>query len=104
MAKAQVQVVAEKIASTVRVLELLEFQYEVRPPERKREDGNKSPRVVRVLVGKDKQLRVYNSARGHTWANGPDGKPLPVKSVEDLYEYLKRNKHRMLRLKYRPAN
>ena len=101
--KVQRQVVAEKVASTVRVLELLGFQYEVGPPKNTREKGNKSPRVVRVHVGARGQLRVYNSIRGHTWANEPSGKPIPsVKSIEDLYNYLQKNKRRMLRLKRRP--
>lgn len=103
MTKFQRQVVAEKVASTVRVLELLGFQYEVRPPERSREKGNKSPRVVRVHVGRESQLRVYNSVRGHTWANEPNGKPISsIKSIEDLYDYLRQNKRRMLRLTRRP--
>jgi hypothetical protein len=89
MNKAQRQIIAEKISSTVRVLELLEFDYEVSAPKNKREKGNKSPRVVYVDVGKAQRLRVYNSVGGHTWANEPTGTPTAeVKSIEDLYSYL----------------
>ena len=85
----QRQIIAEKVSSTVRVLELLGYAYEVRAPKKKKESGNRSPRVVYVDVGKSKQLRVYNSVGGHTWANEPDGTPIAeVKSVEDLYGYL----------------
>jgi hypothetical protein len=80
-------VLAEKIGSTVRVLELLELQYEVGPPRHKRERGNQSPRVVYVKVG-DGNLRVYNNVKGHTWANEPDGTPTGVRSIEELYSYL----------------
>ena len=85
----QRQIIAEKVSSTVRVLELLGFDYEVTDPKNQRERGNSSPRVVRVDVGETNRLRVYNSIRGTTWANEPDGTPIPeVKSVEDLYRYL----------------
>jgi hypothetical protein len=78
----------EKVASTVRVLELLGFQYTVSPPKNKREKGNKSPRVI-VDVGQAFPLRVYNSIKGDTWANEPSGKPIPqVGSIEELYIYL----------------
>jgi hypothetical protein len=85
----QRQVIAEKVASTVRVLELLGFDYEVTAPKNSRAKGNRSPRVVYVSVGENKRLRVYNGAGGCTWANEPNGKPIKaVKSVEDLYLYL----------------
>ncbi len=84
------QIIAEKIASTVRVLELLALDYTVKNPENKRQKGNKSPRVVKVQLPKGRALRVYNGIRGHTWANHGDGKPVKgVKSIEDLYTYLK---------------
>jgi hypothetical protein len=89
MNKAQRQIIAEKVSSTVRVLELLGFDYEVCAPKNEREKGNKSPRVVYVDVGKSQRLRVYNSVGGHTWANEPNGTPISeVKSIEDLYGYL----------------
>ena len=89
MNKAQRQIIAEKVSSTVRVLELLGFDYKVSAPKNKREKGNKSPRVVYVDVGKSQPLRIYNSSSGHTWANEPNGKPIAqVKSIEDLYAYL----------------
>ncbi|MBK9132080.1 MAG: hypothetical protein IPM20_10670 [Gammaproteobacteria bacterium] len=89
MNRGQRQIVAEKVASTVRVLELLGFDYKVSAPKNKREKGNKSPRVVYVDVGKQHQLRIYNSVTGHTWANLPNGKPIAqVKSIEDLFNYL----------------
>lgn len=90
MNKGQLQIIAEKVSSTIRVLELLRLDYEVSAPKNNRKDGNRSPRVVYVNVGKKAPLRVYNSAAGHTWANAPDGAPIPeVKSVEDLFIYLK---------------
>lgn len=90
MNAAQRQVVAEKIASTIRVLELLGFHdYSVTPPKNQREKGNASPRVVRVNVGVENPLRIYNSTRGSTWANEPDGSPIRgIVYVEDLYNYL----------------
>lgn len=89
MNKGQRQIVAEKIGSTVRVLELLGFEYVVTAPKNKRKEGNACPRVIYVDVGKSQQLRVYNSIDGHTWANEPSGKPIPqVKSIEELYVYL----------------
>jgi hypothetical protein len=85
----QRQVVAEKVGSTVRVLELLGLEYSVAAPRRTRKKGNVSPRVVSVDVGKRLRLRVYNSTSGATWAHEPGGKPIPgLKSVEDLYLYL----------------
>lgn len=84
----QRQVIAEKIASTVRVLELLGFEYEVTGPRFQREKGNASPRVVRVHTP-DGELRIYNNKRGATWAN-LEG--IPVRNivvVEDLYLFLK---------------
>lgn len=89
MNKGQRQIVAEKIASTVRVLELLNFEYQVSNPKNQRERGNKSPRVVYVDVGESSPLRIYNSFGGYTWAVESDGEPIPsIKSVEDLYWYL----------------
>jgi hypothetical protein len=89
MNKGQRQIIAEKIGSTVRVLELLGYDYDVSAPRMKREKGNRSPRVVNVKMGDGKLLRVYNSVTGFTWANGPDGEPIAsVKSVEELYAYL----------------
>ena len=86
----QRQIVAEKISSTVRVLELLGFEYKVSNPRNQKQNGNKSPRVVFVDVGRSKPLRVYNGIQGSTWANEPSGKPIPgVRSNEDLYDYLK---------------
>lgn len=87
----QRQVIAEKIASTVRVLELLEFEYTVDGPERERKNGNRSPKVVSIDVGKRLRMKVYNGTSGSTWAHQPGGKPIPgLKSVEDLYDYLKK--------------
>jgi len=96
-------VIAEQVASTVRVLELLGFQYRVLPPRHERSGGNKSPRVVYVYATADcneehLRLRIYNSAGGHTWANKPDGTPIDVGSVEDLYDYLADHPE----LKFRP--
>lgn len=92
MNRTQRQVVAEKISSTVRVLELLGFEYTVDYPKNTREKGNKSPRVINVNVGEKHPLRVYNSTSGNTWANEPDGTAIKeVKSIEDLYNYLKEN-------------
>lgn len=82
----QRQVVAEKIGSTVRVLELLGLQYSVSAPKNIRKKGNKSPRVVEVL---EPPIRVYNSVSGHTWANKATGEPIPeVGSIEELFTYL----------------
>lgn len=90
MNRSQRQVIAEKISSTVRVLELLGFDYEVAKPRNERRNGNRSPRVVYVDVGDRRPLRVYNSASGSTWANSPNGTPIPeVKSIEDLFSYLR---------------
>ena len=84
------QVIAEKIASTVRVLELLGFHdYEVTAPRNQRDGGNKSPRVVRVDIGQKSPLRIYNSSSGYMWANMPDGTPIPgIRVPEDLYRFL----------------
>ena len=90
MNRRQRQVVAEKISSTVRVLELLEFDYVVSGPKNPRRKGNRSPRVVSIDVGRARKLRVYNGTTGSTWANESNGKPIAsVKSIEDLYCYLK---------------
>ena len=94
----QRQLIAEKVSSTARVLELLGFQYEVSLPKNERKKGNKSPRVVYVYAGKDSdhseenlRLRIYNSAGGQTWTNRADGSPVKeVRSVEELHDYLSR--------------
>lgn len=92
MNRAQRQVIAEQISSTIRVLELLGFEYTVESPRNVRAKGNKSPRVVNVDVGEKSPLRIYNSWGGHTWANEPNGNPIKeVKSIEDLYQYLNNN-------------
>src|SRR4051812_48179817 len=89
MNKAQRQVVAEKVGSTVRILELLGFEYQVSAPKNKREKGNKSPRVIYVDVGESRPLRIYNGMGGDTWANQPNGRPIAkIGSIEDLYDYL----------------
>lgn len=85
----QRQVIAEKVASTVRVLELLGLEYEVKAPRNKREKGNRSPRVVHVKLKDAPWLRIYNGVNGFTWANRADGKPIPgIGSIEDLYAFL----------------
>jgi hypothetical protein len=85
MKKAQIQIIAEKISSTIRVLELLGLEYEVSGPKYKRKKGNKSPRVVYVLRRGSLFLRVYNSMGGYTWANKADGTPVAqIGSIEDL--------------------
>jgi hypothetical protein len=89
MNKGQRQVIAEKISSTIRVLELLGFDYQVSAPKNKREKGNKSPRVVYVDIGEPHPLRIYNSLTGDTWANLPNGRPIAsVGTIEELYDYL----------------
>lgn len=94
MNRGQRQVIAEKISSTIRVLELLGFDYEVSAPRNERKKGNRSPRVVYIDLGSG-SLRVYNSVSGYTWANAPDGSPISeIKSVEDLYTYLSRERSR----------
>ena len=72
------------------MLQFLEFHaYEVRGPRNMREKGNSSPRVVSVNVGKSRPLLIYNSTRGNTWANQPNGEPVSgVQSIEPLYSYL----------------
>ena len=95
MNKNQKQIIAEKIASTVRVLELLGFKYRVTDPVRPKAKGNKSPRVVRIELGGGKEMRVYNGVGGATWAHQPDGKPIAgVKSIEELYDYLRKKYRR----------
>jgi len=89
MNRAKRQVIAEKISSTVRVLELLGFEYAVSGPRHEREGGNRSPRVIHVDVGEKTRLRVYNGVGGGTWAYAPNGDPISeVHSIEDLYNYL----------------
>lgn len=89
MNKGHRQIIAEKISSTIRVLELLGFDYRVSAPRNKREKGNKSPRVVYVETGEMHPLRIYNSVSGDTWANLPNGKPIAsVGTIEELYDYL----------------
>jgi hypothetical protein len=90
MNSGQRQIIAEKIGSTVRILELLELDYSVSAPKHVRKRGNRSPRVINISVGGKQSLRVYNSISGHTWANEPSGKPIrEVGSIEDLYNYLR---------------
>jgi len=89
MNRGQRQVIAEKVSSTIRVLELLGFEYDVSGPKNMRRKGNSSPRVVYVRRGESLLLRVYNNAGGSTWANKADGAPIAtIGSIEDLYEYL----------------
>jgi hypothetical protein len=89
------QIIAEKVSSTVRVLELLGLDYSVSAPRNVRRKGNRSPRVINVWLGGGKPLRVYNGVGGHTWANEPSGKPIPlIGSVEELYQYLKERQFR----------
>lgn len=89
------QVVAEKVASTVRVLELLGLEYEVTGPRNQRAKGNKSPRVVTAHLPNGKTIRIYNGIEGHTWAcvdeGGAErpGKPIPgIGTIEALHLYL----------------
>jgi hypothetical protein len=95
----QRQVIAEKVSSTIRVLELLGFEYVVSPPRNERKKGNKSPRVVYVYAGtppENLRLRIYNSMKGHTWAYKADGRPVKdISSVEDLYDHLRRHPRRL---------
>lgn len=96
MNRDQRQVIAEKISSTVRVLELLGFEYEVSGPKRIRSKGNTSPRIVHVKVEDKHRLWVGNSSSGATWANETNGRPIPqIKSIEDLYEYLKERQSKL---------
>ena len=96
MNQGQRQIVAEKVASTVRVLELLGLQYQVTPPRKPRKKGNRSPRVIHVATGNGSGLRVYNGIGGNTWAHEKTtGKPIAgVKSIEELYSYLKKRTKR----------
>ena len=85
----QRQIIAEKISSTIRILELLGFDYEVTDPKIRKEKGNKSPRVVHVMAEGVRILRVYNGIGGRTWAYDYKGRPIPeIKSIEALYAYL----------------
>lgn len=89
MNRGQRQIIAEKVSSTVRVLELLGLNYEVGPPKRERAKGNKSPRVITVRTQSGAVIRVYNGIKGNTWANHEDGTPVAgVKSIEELFFYL----------------
>jgi len=89
--RGQRQIIAEKVASTVRILELLGLQYRVGPPERNKDKGNASPRVIVVATKQGKELRIYNGKGGNTWAHFAGGKPVKgVKSIEDLYMRLTR--------------
>ncbi len=92
MNNGQRQIIAEKVAATVRVLEMLGLNYTVSAPKLPKKKGNKSPRVVTVDLGRTNKLRVYNGRGGSTWANFGNGTPIPsIKSNEDLYEFLKEN-------------
>ncbi|MEJ1962666.1 MAG: hypothetical protein WDO56_14420 [Gammaproteobacteria bacterium] len=87
------QVVAEKISSTVRVLELIGLDYRVADPQRQKSVGNRSPRVVTVLIDGRDVMRVYNGVKGATWANWVDGEPVRgIGSPEDLYVLLSKSK------------
>lgn len=89
MNKGQRQIIAEKIASTVRVLELLGFDHEVAGPKRPKAKGNKSPRVVTIKINDRPVPRVYNGVSGHTWANWANGdQALGIGSIEDLHLHL----------------
>jgi hypothetical protein len=89
MKKAHRQIIAEKISSTVRVLELLGFEYEVAGPKKLKASGNKSPRVVTVMHAGGPALRVYNGIGGHTWANWANGEQAKgIDSPETLYLFL----------------
>ena len=89
MNKAHRQIIAEKISSTVRVLELLSFEYEVTGPKKLKAAGNKSPRVVTIKLAGEPVLRVYNGAGGHTWANWVNGDQAKgIDSPEGLYAVL----------------
>ncbi len=89
MNKAQRRIIAEMIASTVRVLELLGLDYEVTAPKNQRKKGNKSPRVVYATMKDGEIIRIYNDWSGHIWANQGNGKPIKeVRTTEDLHEYL----------------
>ena len=89
LTKGQRQIIAEKVSSTVRVLELLGFDYEVSAPRHKKEKGNKSPRIIRASRGNKYLFTVYNNISGNTWGNLANGKPIPMGSNEDLYTYLR---------------
>jgi hypothetical protein len=87
------QVVAEKISSTVRVLELIGLDYRVADPKRQKLVGNRSPRVVTVMIGGNDAIRIYNGVKGATWANWSDGEPVRgIGSPEDLYALLSKPK------------
>jgi hypothetical protein len=89
MKRAHRQIIAEKISSTVRILELLGFEYEVAGPKRLKASGNKSPRVVTVMHAGVPVLRVYNGTGGHTWANRANGEQAKgIDSPETLYLFL----------------
>lgn len=87
------QVVAEKVSSTVRVLELIGLDYRVANPQRQKLAGNRSPRVVTVLIDGLDAMRVYNGVKGATWANWVDGEPVRgIGSPDDLYVLLSKTK------------
>ncbi|MCC6908277.1 MAG: hypothetical protein IT430_10085 [Phycisphaerales bacterium] len=89
MNRGQRRVIAEMIASTVRVLELLGLDYEVTAPKNQRKKGNKSPRVVYAKMKDEEIVRIYNDWNGHIWANRGDGKPIKgVRTTEELHNYL----------------
>ena len=92
MNRGHLQIIAEKVSSTIRVLELLQLEYTVSAPKRERVSGNQCPRVVHTKVG-SKSIRIYNSKTGNTWATESDGTPISdVKSVESLHFYLSSRK------------
>jgi hypothetical protein len=89
------QIIAEKVSSTVRSLDLLGLDYSVSAPKKTRKKGNRSPRVITIESGIDSGLRIYNGIEGHTWANEATGRPVPgIGNIEDLYAYLRRRQQK----------
>jgi hypothetical protein len=89
MNRGQRQVIAEKVSSSVRILELLEMDYTVRTSKRGGKKQPQSPRVIEVSFKRKLSLRIYNNFRGNTWVHKANGSPLPkIKSIESLYNYL----------------
>ena len=94
MDKSEREIVTEKVVSTVRMLEGLEFDYCVSGPKQKRKSGNQYDRVVTISLGNGDVLAFYNHATGRTWASGKDGPVPEVKSIEGLETYLKKVRRR----------
>lgn len=59
MNRGERQVIAEKMASTVRALALLGVQYAVTPPRNEWKRGNTLPRVVHVIEAERELLRCH---------------------------------------------